>query len=290
MLPDVISLLVCPVCGLGLAICAADGSAVRCAAGHAFDIARQGYVNLLAGDSRRNTADTAEMVAARARLLASGCYHRLVEEVTDAAVRATATSGQLASDRPIVVLDAGAGTGEYLAATLERLPDAVGLALDLSKHAARRAARAHPRIGAVVADSWRALPVRDGVAMVILNVFAPRNAVEFARVLTPGGSLVVATPLAGHLAELIRPLGMLSVDARKDERLESTLGGRFERSEQRIVRVEMRLSRAQVRDLVVMGPSARHIPEVELQARIAELPASVDISLEALVSTWRRRG
>ena len=59
------------------------------------------------------------------------------------------------------VLDLGAGTGWYLARVLDRLPGRSGLALDLSRHALRRAARAHARIGAVAADAWGPLPVRD---------------------------------------------------------------------------------------------------------------------------------
>ena len=52
------------------------------------------------------------------------------------------------------MLDLGGGTGHHLAAVLDRAPDAVGVVLDSSAYAARRAARAHPRALAVVADSW----------------------------------------------------------------------------------------------------------------------------------------
>src|SRR5690606_6340959 len=86
------------------------------------------------------------------------------------------------ADRPLIV-DAGAGTGHLLARVLDRAgPHAVGLALDISKHAIKRAARAHPRIGAVVADVWRPIPIRDGRAALVMNAFAPRNGPEFARI------------------------------------------------------------------------------------------------------------
>src|SRR5688572_20694208 len=122
---------------------------------------------------------------------------------------------------PGCILDLGAGTGWYLARVLERLPGRQGLALDLSKHALRRAARAHPRIGAVACDAWAPLPLRDGVAALVLSVFAPRDGAEIARVLRPGGALVVVTPTDRHLEPLVSKLGLLTVDERKEERIDA---------------------------------------------------------------------
>src|SRR5919206_373512 len=110
------------------------------------------------------------------------------------------------------------------AGVLDRAPDAVGVVLDASRYAARRAARAHPRAMAVVADSWARWPVRDAALDRVLVVFAPRNGAETARVLRPGGRLVVVTPAADHLAELVGPLGLLTVDPAKADRLTAALG------------------------------------------------------------------
>ena len=79
-------------------------------------------------------------------------------------------------------LDLGAGTGRQLARVLDALPRRHGIALDVSRPALQRAARAHPRIGAVGCDIWGALPVRSAAAALVLNVFAPRNGDEIARV------------------------------------------------------------------------------------------------------------
>ncbi len=91
------------------------------------------------------------------------------------------------------------------------------------------AARAHRRIGAVGCDAWRPLPVADAAAGLVLNVFAPRDGAELRRILRPDGALLLVTPAADHLAELIGPLGLLSVDERKPERLADKLGPYFER-------------------------------------------------------------
>ncbi|WP_067688221.1 putative RNA methyltransferase [Nocardia jejuensis] len=163
-----------------------------------------------------------------------------------------------------------------------------GIALDVSKPAVRRCARAHPRVGAVLADAWRGLPVRDGVIDTVLCVFAPRNAEEVARVLAPNGRFLVVTPTPRHLAELVEPLGMVSVDASKADRLAESLGDRFELVDTDTVEYPMSLSHDAVAEVSAMGPSAFHAAE-ERTARIAALPPSVRVTSSVIISTYRLR-
>jgi 23S rRNA (guanine745-N1)-methyltransferase len=219
------------------------------------------------------------MVAARDRFLAAGHYAPLTRLLTAAAAAAG----------PGAVLDVGAGTGHHLAAVLDALPDRVGVALDLSRYAARRAARAHPRAGAVVADAWRALPVRTGVAGLVLDVFAPRNGAETARVLGPGGTLLVVTPAADHLAELVAALGLLTVDERKDARLAGSLEphlGPMDRAEHRWV---LTLPRADAVAAAAMGPSAHHLDAADLADRAGALPDPVRVTASVVLTRYRAR-
>ncbi|MFF4413701.1 putative RNA methyltransferase [Streptosporangium sp. NPDC001559] len=275
MLADVVHLLVCPVCGGDLAL---DERAVRCDAGHTFDVARQGYVSLLTGSRAPGTADSADMVAARDAFLGAGHFAPLAEAV----------AGACRTDAGVVV-DAGAGTGHYLARVLDRLPGAVGVALDVSKHALRRAARAHPRLGAVVADVWRPLPLRSGSAEVLLNVFAPRNGPEFARVLAPDGTLVVVTPTSRHLEPLVERLGLLSVDQDKERRVADSLGDRFVEAGRSLHEFGMTLGRDAVEAVVGMGPSAWHTDSHAMRARIADLPESSEVTASFYMSIFQRR-
>jgi 23S rRNA (guanine745-N1)-methyltransferase len=267
MLADVVACLRCPVCDGGMAC---DERSLRCRDGHVFDIARQGYAGLLTGGAHAGTADTAAMVAARAEFLGGGHFAPLAELIADRAAERVPGGG--------CVLDAGAGTGYYLGAVLDRLPGTPGVALDVSKHALRRAARAHPRVGALTWDVWRPLPVRSGAVSVLLDVFAPRNADEFHRVLRPGGVLIVVTPAARHQAELIDALGLLTVDPRKAERVEDTLGGRFRPAGTWPLELPLRLSHAEVAALVAMGPSARHTEPEVLREKIEGLAAPVPVT------------
>jgi 23S rRNA (guanine745-N1)-methyltransferase len=272
--------LACPNCGSPVS---RQGAALRCPAGHGFDIARQGYVSLLPPGARAAGGDSQPMVAARAAFLAAGHYAAVAGALAAAAARAAG------DDVPGCVLDVGAGTGYYLAAVLEALPGRAGLALDASKFAARRAARAHPRIGAVTADAWRRLPVTNGAAALALNVFAPRNGAELWRALRPGGRLLVITPGPGHLAELTGPLGLLAVDPRKDERLAATLGPWFDLDGQQPVDAALALDHPAVAAVAGMGPSARHVDPAGLAGRIALLPAVVPVTLSVTLSEFRRR-
>jgi 23S rRNA (guanine745-N1)-methyltransferase len=276
VLADVIDLLRCPHCEGVLEL--GQGTA-RCAEGHSSDVARQGYLNLLPGDARTGSADTAAMVRARAEFLARGHYAPIADAVARAAQVDTPGG---------CVLDLGVGTGYYLAAVLEQLPATRGLALDVSKHALRVAARAHPRIGAVGCDAWAGLPVRDAAAALAINVFAPRDPAELARVLAPGGSLVVVTPNRGHLAELVSAVGMLTVQERKRERLEDKLGTLFKAAGETAVERELVLDHADLAALVAMGPSARHLDEQQVAERVAALPDPLPVTLSVTVATYRR--
>ena len=268
----------CPVCGLPLALAE---RALRCRLGHAVDVARQGYANLVVG-GRTHPGDTPAMVAARDAFLGAAHYAPIAQAVADA----LAGDGGLP---PGPLVDVGGGTGWYLAQVLDRLPAAAGvrdgLCLDSSTAALRRAARAHPRVAALGVDVWQGLPLADGCAAAVLSVFAPRNPAEVARVLHPGGRWVVVTPRPEHLQELVGPLGMLSVDARKDDRLAADLAD-FTRTASTDLRHEVELGREDVRALVGMGPSAHHVQEQDLDARLAGLPAVVAVTVAVRVSVY----
>jgi 23S rRNA (guanine745-N1)-methyltransferase len=122
---------------------------------------------------------------------------------------------------------------------------------------------------------------------VLLNVFAPRNAAEMARVLAPDGRLLVVTPNQQHLAELVDVLGMVSVDEEKERRLQDSLAGEFEQVGAEPVEETMFLDRTAVEQLVLMTPSARHLNYRELLQRIAVLPEPAMVTLSVTLSTWQ---
>lgn len=286
MLADVLPYLRCPVCHGPFAADAA-GRTLRCAAGHSFDVARHGQVDLLTGRVP-HTGDTAQMIAARDEFLRAGHFAAIASGLVRAATAQLCSAGATTGAAPLVV-DAGAGTGFHLAAVLDALPGGAGLALDISKAAVRRAARAHPAAAAVRCDTWRRLPVADGCADLLLNVFAPRNGAEFARVLRPGGTLVVVTPLPEHLGELVRALGLLGVDPAKEDRLAASLDEHFAEVSRRTVREQLPLTHRDADTVVRMGPSAWHTDPAGSAAALAALPDPVEVTVAVRLTTYRLR-
>lgn len=253
-------LLACPVCAGALDL---GERSLGCGRGHRFDVARQGYVNLLGAPPPAN-ADSTAMVASRDRFLSRGLFRPIADEVADRLAPAS------------VVVEAGAGTGYYLGAVLDRNPAARGVAVDVSVAAARRAARSHERAASVVADVWSGLPVLSHRATAVLCVFAPRNFREFARVLTRGGLVVVVAPTASHLAGLRRRYGLLGIEPDKDGRLLRSASEHLEPVCRSVVDYTASASADDVRDLIAMGPNAFHGPRGDAE------PTDVHVS----VAVW----
>lgn len=246
--------------------------ALRCPVGHTFDIARHGYAGLLTG-TRATSGDDVAMVQARNRFLSTGTY----APIRNAAARLAAD----AIAEQATVVDVGCGTGYYLAGVLDRLPCARGLGLDTSVRALRSAARSHDRAAAVAWDVFRPFPLADGVADVVLDVFAPRNPAEFHRVLRPTGRLIVVRPTERHLAELRDRLpAMVTIDPAKEQRLHRALDPFFEGTVTEQVEYTAPLTRLDALDLVAMTPSARHVSRADLNDD-GLLPDEVTVSVLA---------
>lgn len=296
MLRENVRFLICPHCGAALR--AAD-DALCCANRHSFDIARQGYVSLLGGKGRSIPGDTAAMVNARAAFLEAGHFAPVAEEVARTGVRELSRLGERRGDRCVV--DIGAGTGYYLgrlAAAMTRAGPATRadpslpyglIAVDVSKHAMRRAARLHPELAAVVGDVRRTIPLTGGSAGLLIDAFAPREPGEIDRVLAPEGSLLVVIPRRDHLAELIDALGLLTIDSGKRERTEGKLSPALELVDEQHVSYGMRVTREDLHNLVSMGPSAWHRAPGDTADRIRELPETCSVTASVTILTYRRR-
>lgn len=280
--------LLCPVCSgpLGDAGGGPAGHRLACPSSHSFDAARQGYFNFLVGAGTPFQPDSAAMVDARVNFLSRGHYRPLAEAVAAAVVPA------LAGERP-AILDSGTGTGHYLRSVLDAASaagrPAAALGLDISKYALRRAARLNPEALNVVWDVWRPLPLADNSVDAVTVIFAPRNAAEFARVLRPGGRLVVATPRPGHLSAIAAVTGMLGIQEGKEDRLGQSMAEYFDTSSAAAVDIPFELSRRDAADLALMGPAGHHLDRDSLQARLAALaePLRADAQFQVTVFTLR---
>lgn len=192
------SLFRCPLCAAPLE---KRERGLLCPSGHSFDRAAAGYVHLLPANRKhsQNPGDDKDMVAARAAFLEKSHYTPLRDALCRLAADCTA-----GLDSPVVV-DSGCGEGYYTAGLFQALsqagqrPSIAGI--DISKFALRRAAKRLPQGEFAVASAYR-LPLADGCADLLTNVFSPLAVEEFARVVKPGGYFLYVVPSARHLWEM----------------------------------------------------------------------------------------
>ena len=184
--------LLCPICEAPLA---KGEKALVCPSHHSFDIARQGYVNLLPVQQKhsQDPGDTREQVLSRRAFLDTGTYAPILEALIEAA-REYGASGEL--------LDVGCGEGYYCAG----LSQALGLPLtgvDISKEAVRAAAARYKGPNWLCATAAH-LPVGDERVGLLTSLFALTLPEEFRRVLRPGGLYIQVVAAEDHLLGLKR--------------------------------------------------------------------------------------
>lgn len=185
----------CPLC---LAPLSAQANAIRCPQGHQFDIAKEGYVNLLPVQHKHSLdpGDNAAMIQARRAFLDAGHYAPLRQAICE---RLAATLPRAAPQ----LLDIGCGEGYYTGAfaELSNSRDGQCHGLDVSKTAIRYAAKRYKAAQFCVASSLR-LPFADNSFNGVVRIYAPCNPEELARVVCPDGVVITATPGPRHLLQL----------------------------------------------------------------------------------------
>lgn len=266
--------LACPLDGAPLR---RTGSIWRCTSGHSFDIASQGYANLLPVQKKRSLdpGDSKEMVAARRRFLNAGHYLPIATAAS-AAVLTGLRPGTTAS-----CLDAGCGEGYYLrqlAAANGPQQNLALLGLDISKWAVLSAAKQDQRPNWVVGSNAN-LPVLSGTLDRVLCMFGFPAYAEFARVLKPDGQLLQVDAGPEHLRELreiIYPI------LKPNRNAEVRKPDRFTKRTTETVRYSIDLTGAeQIADLLAMTPHL-YRASAEGKARAAALTAlsvTVDVHL-----------
>jgi len=174
-----------------------------CANGHSFDIARQGYINLLPVQHKRSKqpGDSKAMVVARTEFLNSGIYEKIASKLTEIVIN------QITTDHETCILDAGCGEGYYLDVIYKTLIDIEEnktlsfIGLDISKDAIIQSSKRNKQISWLVGTN-RQPPVQDSSVDIILCLFGFMSVDAFCRVLKPGGKIILLDPGPEHLTEL----------------------------------------------------------------------------------------
>ena len=265
----------CPLCHARLA---RSEKSYICPQGHQFDMAKEGYVNLLPVQHKRSRdpGDSAEMMQARRAFLDAGHYQPLRDAVARLLnERLTALASGL--------LDIGCGEGYYTAAFAGVAGEkgAQTFGLDVAKVAIRAAAKRYAGVTFCVASSHR-LPFDDASMDAVVRIYAPCKAEELARVVKPGGWVITVTPGPRHLMEL---KGLIYDEVRLHAPHSEQLPG-FALKQAQSVAYDMELSGEEAVALLQMTPFAwRAKPEVwETLAKKPEFRCQTDFSIHC----WQR--
>lgn len=261
-----------------------DGSAWRCSAGHSFDIAREGYANLLPVQQKRSRdpGDSKEMVTARRRFLNDGHYAPI------AALLAQATLADAPATGALACLDAGCGEGYYLrqlAAAEEGAANLALLGLDISKWAVQAAAKQYRAASWIVGTNAR-LPVLPASLDRVLCLFGFPVYPEFARVLKPGGLLLQVDAGPDHLREL-REIIYPTLKAERSEGVQTP--DDFAQLDSETLRYELEIANPErIADLLLMTP---HFFKAGAEGRTRAMALeSLRLTVEIRLTRFARMG
>ena len=240
------SIVQCPVCSQPLHHTSKKWA---CDNQHHFDLAKQGYCNLLLANQKKSAApgDDRQMLQARYEFLQAGFYRPI-----------TATINKLISKyipNPQHILDLGCGEGYYLASLQEsqNKTDCQYYGTDISKEALKLAARQHKSINWFVAAAKKQ-PFTDHQLDLVLNIFAPADWQEVLRILKPAGYVLLAVAGENHL-QALREMVYSTVNAHHPERFLDKIGTDFELISSEESQFELQLEdKSSIRSLLQMTP------------------------------------
>lgn len=278
--------LICPICHQKLHKIDSEKT-YRCEAKHSFDIAKQGYVNLLpvSEKSSKSPGDSKEMVLARREFLAKDFYKSVSDALNQVIVSTLSQSSNTlgkSQSNPLQILDLGCGEGYYTGRLLSDL-QSKGLnvnlyGLDISKDAVKYAAGAVKGVIWMVGNSHH-IPLEDHALDGIFSVFSPIKAEECARVLKPKGLFYRVLPGIHHLIEM-RELIYKKVILNEDARYDTDEGGLIYQSTIDVT-YQIKLTNEELLSLVKMTPHYWHTSKEDKAALddVTELDVTIDMKI-----------
>lgn len=278
----------CPICAGPLSL---QEKSLACEQRHQFDLAKEGYVNLLPVQNKKskNPGDNKEMMQARREFLDQGFYQSLSDKVNSIAQQALATV-----DTPHI-LDLGCGEGYYTHRLAQAITDANDVnntnidtakklqiaGLDISKSAVRYAAKRYKSINFSVASAY-ATPFADASQDLVTRIYAPSQNDELARIIKADGYLLTVTPAAEHLFELKQKI--YQTPEKHDMKIEEIAG--FNVIEQQRLTDEISLTQAKdSKNLLEMTPLAWKMSDEQKAALYA---ADLTLTLDFNITLYKR--
>jgi 23S rRNA (guanine745-N1)-methyltransferase len=274
--------LACPIDGKPLEL---DEKQLVCEQGHAFDIARQGYINLLPVQLKRSKqpGDSKAMIMARTQFLNSGHYEPIAKKLAEIIL------AQMTENKEICLMDAGCGEGYYFDYILKVIKDKPGcqdlsfVGLDISKVAIIQSAKRNKQITWVVGTN-RQPPVDDASVDIILCLFGFQSLNVFFKKLKPGGKVILVDPGIDHLKEL-RKIIYAEVKKSAPQDLSCIEESEFLLLDRQFLNYKTgEINREQLSNLLIMTPHFYRATKAgrEAAAKVNQLDLTVDVVFSVL--------
>lgn len=268
---------VCPLCQTHFS---QNNNTQICENNHHFDIAKEGYLNLLPVNAKnsKNPGDNKEMMMARRHFLDSGGYKPLAEKLS------VLVTQLLVNKDKATLLDLGCGEGYYTHLLATNLSESTTItALDISKVAIRYAAKRYKSINFCVASAYD-VPLESDSLDALIRIYAPSLDSELQRLIKQDGYLITVTPAPRHLFELREKI-YDKVNAHLSEN-EAPAG--FTKVEQINLNYPLNINDAQtLKDLIQMTPFAWKFNEEKMQSLLAEKEWKIECDFN--IEVYRRR-
>ncbi|MEK4231032.1 putative RNA methyltransferase [Solibacillus sp. FSL H8-0538] len=258
-------LFACPICAQAMTV--SEEGKMSCASNHSFDIAKQGYINLMHRPA--GSMYSKELFEARQQIIVSGLYDTMQQ-----------TIASLIEGEAPVILDTGCGEGSHLQRICTKLENSVGVGIDIAKEGILAAAKFYEGLIWCVGDLANS-PYNAQSFDTILNILSPANYEEFKRLLKPGGKVIKVVPQAGYLKEL---RAQAFADSEKESYSNEQTVERFKESFDRVavtrITYTMPLEVSLVPKLLEMTPMGWHI-ENHKAIEISEITIDLNILVGA---------
>lgn len=274
------ALFICPICHSRFFI---NESSLVCRNHHTFDIAKQGYVNLLHHTVKTNY-DNSLFIARRKIINETIFFEKLHRALTNVVIK---NIHLLHHDRPLIILDAGCGEGSHLIQIRNKLSEVqqstIGIGIDIAKEGIIEATKNNEENVWFVADLAN-LPFAKEKIDIILNILSPANYAQFNRVLNETGFIIKVIPRHDYLKE-IRDFfpNQNKKERNSNEKIVQLFSTKHQTVTRKNVRYEVELNNQELHSLVQMTPLTWNLSHTSLKRFLQSGIKSITVDLDILI-------
>jgi 23S rRNA (guanine745-N1)-methyltransferase len=267
--------LQCTICHSEMTVM--DSKSLVCENGHSFDLAKQGYVNML--QKQVSTMYDHALFDARKRIIHDYKFYDKVHQKISKIIDEALQEGGL-------VFDAGSGEGTHLYAIFNQLDQDYihGLGLDISKDGIVMAAKNYSDQNWLVGDLTQT-PFKEHSLDIILSFLSPANYSEFKRIMKPNGLLIKIIPGSHYLKEIRKHL------SDEDKEYENTdtvnlMKNKVDVISEERVTYEREVDEKILRDILTMTPLTWHISESQIESILKNHHEIITVDLHIILAKF----